>query len=66
MTHKDPETAKLAAQVVQLDKTVRAMINRILALEKEAKILRGRIGRASDHLGTVDRSVSRLSKLPRS
>jgi hypothetical protein len=62
MTHKDPETAKLAAQVVQLEKTVRAMINRILALEKEAKILRGRIGRTSDHLGTVERG---MSKMPR-
>jgi hypothetical protein len=64
MTHKDPETAKLHAQVSSLEKTVRAMVNRILSLEKETKLLRGRIGRASDHLGTVERGFERsLSKL---
>jgi hypothetical protein len=65
MTHKDPETARLAAKVAEMDKTIRAMINRILALEKETKLLRGRVGRATDHLGSVDRTVSGLSKLSR-
>ena len=55
MTQKDPEVAKLAVKLDQLEKQVRAMINRILSVERENKLLRGRIGRANDQIGTMER-----------
>lgn len=56
-TSTSPEVTKLAAQVAKLEKFVSSLLVRVANLEKENKVLRGRIGRATDHIGGVERRL---------
>lgn len=55
MAQKDPQYQSLVTQLASIERTMKVMINRIHALERDNKILRGRIGRATDHIGAVER-----------